>query len=83
MLNQRVQVLFDKDLWQVVKLSAFRQGISVGEAIRTAVRKVYVDQDMIERRRELLAKIEELNGQVKGRVNKKTIKEWVKYGRRF
>ncbi len=83
MLNQRVQVLFDKDLWQVVKLSASHQGISVGEAIRTAVRKVYVDQDKIERRRELLAKIEKLSNQVKGRVDKKTIKEWVKYGRRF
>lgn len=38
MLNRRVQILFDKDLWKRLSKSAKSQNISAGEFIRRAVK---------------------------------------------
>lgn len=43
MLNRRVDILFDKDLWNKVNKSTKSQKISVGEYIRRAVRE-YLDK---------------------------------------
>ena len=38
MLNRRVQILFDKDLWKSLTKLAKSESISAGEVIRRAVR---------------------------------------------
>lgn len=43
MLNRRAQLLFDKDLWNLVVKSAKSQNISAGEFIRRAIRE-YIDK---------------------------------------
>lgn len=43
MLNRRVDILFDKDLWKKVSERAKSQKISAGEFIRKAVRE-YLDK---------------------------------------
>lgn len=43
MLNRRVQLLFDKDLWNLVVKSSKSQNISAGEFIRRAIRE-YIDK---------------------------------------
>lgn len=43
MLNRRVDILFDKDLWKKVLGRAKSQNISAGEFIRRAVRE-YLDK---------------------------------------
>ena len=50
MLNRRVHILFDKDLWNKLVKHAKSQNISAGELIRGAVRE-YLD-----RQKELLSK---------------------------
>ncbi len=49
MLNKRVHVLFDKDLWNKLKKLSKVQNISAGEFVREAV------SEQIERKKELLA----------------------------
>jgi len=43
MLNRRAQLLFDKDLWNLVVKTAKSQNISAGEFIRRAIRG-YIDK---------------------------------------
>jgi len=43
MLNRRVDILFDKDLWNKLVKTAKSQNISAGEFIRRAVRE-YLDK---------------------------------------
>jgi len=49
MLNKRVHILFDKDLWNKLKKLSKAQNISAGEFIRGSVK------EEIERKKELLS----------------------------
>lgn len=41
MLSKRVHILFEKEMYKLLKVMAKDQGKSVGELIRNAVRKFY------------------------------------------
>lgn len=43
MLNKRVHILFDEKEHQLISMLALRENISVGELVRTAVRKQFLD----------------------------------------
>ncbi len=44
MLNKRTQILFDKEFWNKLNAFANAQNTSVGELIRSAVKKEYGEQ---------------------------------------
>ena len=43
MLNKRVHILFDEKEHQLISMLALMENISVGELVRTAVRKQFLD----------------------------------------
>lgn len=48
MLTKRTNILFDKDIWKELVALAQRQNTSVGELIRTAVKKHYMEEGKTE-----------------------------------
>lgn len=48
MLTKRTNILFDEDVWKELVALAQRQGASVGELIRKAVKKHYTEEGKIE-----------------------------------
>jgi hypothetical protein len=49
MLTKRTQILFDQQLWISLVQLAKEKDISVGELVRTAVRKEYIEEAKQER----------------------------------
>lgn len=45
MLNKRVHILFEKEMFKLLRMLAKEQGKSVGELIRNAVRKFYFNSN--------------------------------------
>lgn len=46
MLNKRVHVLFDEKEHQLISMLALKENTSVGELVRTAVRKQFLDSSL-------------------------------------
>lgn len=81
MLTKRTNVLFDEELWQLLVAYAHKRQTSVGELVRTAVRKVYVSdtrQERIARACESILK--HRPAPFKGRID---YKELINYGRKW
>lgn len=57
MLNKRTQILFDQELWDILNDLAKRKKTSVGELVRTAIRKYYLEKEDQEKMKDLFEKI--------------------------
>lgn len=80
MLNKRVHVLLDNELWQQLFSLAKRQNTSIGELTRKALKKIYFSEDIHEKRKRALENILKIR-----KVSKKPIdyKALINYGRKF
>jgi len=79
MLTKRTNILFDENLWKLLKTEASRRKTSVGKLVRDAVAKMYAREEELEERRKALDHILKIRKRVKG-IN---YKEYINYGRRF
>ncbi len=84
MLNRRAHILFEEETFNLLDTLAAEQGSSVGELVRTAVRRIYVEtreKELSDREKafEALRKLQLLTRQ-KGRVD---YKELIEYGRKY
>lgn len=82
MLTKRTNILFDEDLWRTLVALARERKTSVGELVRTAVKKTYdTKQEMLERRRKAIdAVLKDRPKPFKGRIDYKAL---INAGRRF
>lgn len=83
MLTKRTNLLFEEELWQLLAERAVEEGLSVGELVRQAVKKIYVEpeDEVLEQRKkafEALIKLQQKTRQ-KGRVDYKAL---IEYGRK-
>jgi len=83
MLTKRTNLLFEEELWQLLAAKAEEEELSVGELVRQAVKKIYVepgDEVLKERKQafKALIKLQQKTKQ-KGRVDYKAL---IEYGRK-
>jgi len=84
MLNRRAHILFEDKEYDLLELLAMEKGKSVGELVRIAVQRVYVEpkeKELSDREKafEALEKLQ-LSTRQKGRVD---YKELIEYGRKY
>lgn len=80
MLNRRVQVLFDKDLWINLTKLADSEGISIGEFLRKAAREKIERKKELEHRKGVIDEIRRIRpAPFKGKIDYKAL---INYGRR-
>jgi len=80
MLTKRTNILFDNELWSLLVNVAQREKSSVGEVVRKAVRKVYSEDEIIERRKKALETIKRIRVRQKGVVDYKAL---INEGRKY
>lgn len=84
MLNRRAHILFEEEEFNLLELLADEKGQSVGELVRQAVQKVYVEPKAKELsdREKAFAALKKLQQQTrqKGRVDYKAL---IEYGRKY
>lgn len=83
MLTKRTNLLFEEELWQLLAAKAVEEELSVGELVRQAVKKIYVEpeDEVLEQRKKAfkaLIKLQQKTKQ-KGRVDYKAL---IEYGRK-
>lgn len=84
MLNKRVHILFEEEKFNLLELLAMEKGQSVGELVRFAVQRIFIEpkeKELSDREKafEALGKLQLLTRQ-KGRVD---YKELIEYGRKY
>ncbi|MDZ7587026.1 MAG: hypothetical protein U0946_04670 [Patescibacteria group bacterium] len=84
MLNRRAHILFEAEDYQLLEAEAEEKDSSVGELVRLAVKRVYVEpksKQLSDREKafEALKKLQ-LQTRQKGRVD---YKELIEYGRKY
>lgn len=84
MLNRRAHILFEEEEFNLLELLAMEKGQSVGELVRLAVQRVYVEseaKELSDREKafEALKKLQ-LQTRQKGRVDYKAL---IEYGRKY
>jgi hypothetical protein len=57
MLQKRTNILFDRNLWSVLTAKSQSEGASIGELVRRAVTKIYIDQSELDKRKDAIALI--------------------------
>ena len=81
MLNKRTHILFDQNLWDQLSYIAKANNTSIGQLVRSAVRKVYVKNTELEERRKAIDYIlKHRPAPVKGRIDYKAL---INAGRRY
>ena len=80
MLTKRTNILFDKELWNLLTNVARREKSSVGEVVRNAVKKIYSEDDLIENRKKAFRAIRAVRKRQKGIVDYKAL---INYGRKY
>ena len=83
MLTKRTNLLFEEELWQLLAAKAEEEELSVGELVRQAVKKIYVEpgDEVLKGRKQAfkaLIKLQQKTKQ-KGRVDYKAL---IEYGRK-
>lgn len=79
MLNKRVHILFDSQLWAMLTSLAEVKKTSVAKLVRDAVEKVYTKNAELEERRKAIEEIERIRPHFKGKLG---YKEMINYGRK-
>ena len=80
MLDKRVNILFDQNLWEKLLALAKKQNASVGELVRNAGEKTYMREAELEERRKAIEEIERIRPHFKGKLNYKAM---IDYGRKY
>lgn len=80
MLNKRTNILFDEYLWNVLTSFSTSHKKSVGELVRSAVKKVYIDEKKDDREQAFSTIIKLKKGL--GSISATKIKELIEYGRK-
>lgn len=81
MLTKRTNLLFEEDLWLNLVTLAEQKKVSVGELVRQAVRTVYVDKNINQKRMAAWEKILEIRPKpYLGRIDYKGL---INYGRKY
>ncbi|MBI2596002.1 hypothetical protein HYW46_04695 [Candidatus Daviesbacteria bacterium] len=80
MLNKRAQILFDKELWNILEKLANEKNLSIGELVRKAVKKQYLDEAKFEKRSKAIQRTLDRRLIFKGKIN---YKELIDYGRKY
>lgn len=84
MLNRRAHILFEEDEFNLLELLAAEKGQSVGELVRLAVQRTYIESKAKELsdREKAFAALKKLQQQTrqKGRVDYKAL---IEYGRKY
>ena len=80
MLTKRTNILFENELLDLLVAVAQREKSSVGEVVRKAVRKVYSEDEIIERRKKALETIKRIRVKQKGVVDYKAL---INEGRKY
>lgn len=80
MLTKRTNILFDDDLWKLLTSVAKREKTSVGDVVRSAVKKVYSEEDIIEKRKKAFETIRKVRVRQKGIVDYKAL---INEGRKY
>lgn len=81
MLSKRTNILFDDDLWELLTSVAKRQKTSVGDVVRNAIKKVYSEENIIEKRKKIFDAIKRIRP--KPYPGKIDYKELINYGRKY
>ena len=79
MLNRRVHVLFDNQLWTMLAGLAEAKKTSVAKLVRDAVKTTYVKDAQLEERRKIIEEIERIRPHLKGKLDYKAM---INYGRK-
>ncbi|OGG18477.1 hypothetical protein A2721_01670 [Candidatus Gottesmanbacteria bacterium RIFCSPHIGHO2_01_FULL_47_48] len=77
MLNIRTNILFDQSMWKQLQNLAKSQNTSIGQLVRSAVKKTY-SQDEIQRRR---AAAIEKTFKIRPKLKNLDFEELINYGR--
>lgn len=80
MLTKRTNLLFDENMWHTLTTIAAEKKTSVGELVRNAVRRVYTDKRIIEKRAKAIKSILAIRKVQKGRID---YKELINHGRKY
>ena len=84
MLNRRTHILFEADEYKLLDTLAAEKGRSVGELVRMAIKRVYVEpreKELSDREKAFQAlKKLQMQTRQKGRVD---YKELIEYGRKY
>lgn len=80
MLSKRTNILFDEQLFTYLVALAQREGTSVGDLVRKAVTKTYIQNTFMEKKMKAYQTILRIKKNLKP-VSKKEIKEFIEYGR--
>jgi hypothetical protein len=80
MLTKRTNLLFEEDLWQTLTAIASQKNTSVGDLVRKAVRRVYIDTEKVQTRKQAIEKIFRIRKIQKKPVNYKAL---INYGRKY
>ncbi len=75
MLIRRTNVLFSKEDYRLLSSLAVKKGVSMGELIRKAIRKVYQADQEIEEKSQLVNSLTSLWKKQKGTINYKRLVE--------
>jgi hypothetical protein len=73
MLTKRTNILFDSNLWEILSSVARREKSSVGEVVRKAVRKVYTENDYVERKKRAFETIKKFRVRQRGILDYKAL----------
>ena len=79
MLNKRVHVLFDNQLWTMLLNLAEAKKTSVAKLVRDAVKTAYVKDAELEERRKVIEEIERIRPHLKSKLDYKAM---INYGRK-
>lgn len=69
MLNKRVHILVDQELWSKLTKLAKAENMSVGEVIRETVKEKVADKELLERRKKAIASTLKHRKVFKGKID--------------
>lgn len=79
MLNRRTNILFEKEMLEKLAKIARQEKASVGELIRKAVRQIYLNKTVNDKKSKAYKKILTIRKRIKGI----DYKEYINYGRKY
>jgi len=85
MLTKRTNILFDQDTWDYLVGLAQNNDSSVGELIRTAVYKIYLDKEdhINQQKSEGVNQINQIRASIKHKFSTKELSVSIDYGRKY
>ncbi len=80
MLNYRTNILFDTQMWKQLQTLAKAQNTSVGQLVRDAVQKTYIEDQIQKDRAKAIEETIKIRPHLKGKID---YEAWINYGREY